>query len=558
MPLLNSIEEEIRAAPSVRRADLLQLSEPPGLREVRVQVHRNYAFELVGSVVGPFLWLSGLRPVFVYGDYDDSLSFSNVNPDAVQMIALDFDRYGEKPGTKEFGEWFAGRLRNLRSKTDKPIIVCNWASVDGRAEKFNRDLERIAERLPSAFTWNVAGILQEMGDRFFDERTTVTGTRLSNSASIEMGRNLGLVRLPSALLPRIKAVAVDLDNTLYDGVLGEDGASGIRISAGHQAVHQELLRLRGEGVFLAVLSKNDERDFAELCEKRADFQIKETEFSARSIGWHSKADGLRKIAEQLRIGTDAILVVDDNLGEISQLRAACPDTPLLHSQNPEQTLFWLRHYPALNGYRAHGATALRLNDLDASRERELLRATTTEADYVREMQIELTYALNPMSLCGRLAELSRKTNQFNTGLRRFSEVEVARSLEAPEHFTIAIGMRDRFCDSGIIGAVFARKDGDALLIDEVAISCRALGRTVESPMIALALAPILEEHRLQDVAFRFREGPRNLPARMWLAAFTGAKEINDGSIIRISWEEVPQREEHVKASVTARWENLAG
>ena len=250
--------------------------------------------------------------------------------------------------------------------------------------------------------------------------------------------------------------------------------------------------------------------------------------------------------------------MDDNRGEISQLRAACPNTPLLHSQDPEQTLFWLRHYPTLNGYRADGTAALRLNDLQASRERELLRAATTEADYVREMRIEFTFALNPTSLCGRLAELSQKTNQFNTGLQRLSEVEVARSLEAPEHFTIAIGMRDRFCDSGIIGAIFARKDGDALFIDEVSISCRALGRTVESPMIALALAPILEKRSLREVAFRFREGPRNVPARMWLAAFTGAKEIKDGSIIRISWEDVPQREEHVNAGVTARWENLAG
>ena len=97
---------------------------------------------------------------------------------------------------------------------------------------------------------------------FFDERVAVAkGTRLSNSACIELARSLGLVRLPSALLPRIKAVAVDLDNTLYEGVLGEDGVEGVHISAKHGAIQKELLRLREEGVFLAILSKNDERDF---------------------------------------------------------------------------------------------------------------------------------------------------------------------------------------------------------------------------------------------------------------------------------------------------------
>lgn len=552
MPLLNTIEEEIRAAPSVKRADLLRLSEPLGLRDVSVQVHRNYAFELVGSVVAPFLWLSGLKPVFAYGPYDDSLSFSHVEGDAVQIISLDFERYGEKAGTKEFGGWLAGRLKNLREKTEKPIIISNWASADERADEFNHQLERITEDLPSVFAWDVAAIFREMGDKFFDERPTATGTRLSNTASIEMARSLGLVKLPSALLPRIKAIAVDLDNTLYDGVLGEDGADGIRISDGHKAIHKELLRLRGEGVFLAVLSKNDELDFAELC-RRPDFQLKVEDFSAQSIGWHAKAEGLREVAEQLRIGTDAILVVDDNFGEIAQLRAACADTPLLHSQNPEQTFFWLKHYPALNGYRANSTAALRLKDLEASRERELLRAATTETDYIREMQIELAYVLNPMNLLGRLAELSQKTNQFNTGLQRLSEVELARRLEATGHFTIAIGMRDRFCDSGIIGAIFARKEDNALFIDEVSVSCRALGRSVESPMVALALAPIIEKHGVKDIAFLFREGPRNLPARMWLAAFTGAKEIRDGSVTTVSWREVPKRDEHLRAPVTAAW-----
>ena len=136
------------------------------------------------------------------------------------------------------------------------------------------------------------------------------------------------------------------------------------------------------------------------------------------------------------------------------------------------------------------------------------------------MQIEITYELNSKSARGRLAELSQKTNQFNTGLQRFSEVEVARRLEEPGQFAISIAMRDRFCDSGIIGAIFARAEGDRLVIDEVAISCRALGRSIESPMIAMALAPMIELYGLREVAFRFREGPRNLPARLWLANFT--------------------------------------
>jgi FkbH-like protein len=554
MLLLNTIDDDVRAAPSLKRADLLRLTEPPNLCPVNLQVHRNYAFELIGSVLAPFLWLSGLNSSITYSDYDDSLSFTQIDPAAIQIISLDFERYGETAGSAPFHDWFAGRLKALRGTTDRPIVVSNWPSEERQAEGFNLELEKTAGSLPSVFVWDTAGILRTINGKFFDDRAAAAkGTRLSNSACIEMARSLGLVRLPSVLLPRIKAIALDLDNTLYDGVLGEDGVEGVRVSAEHEAIYKELLRLRDEGVFLAILSKNDERDFIELCEKRAAFLLKPAHFSASSIGWHPKPEGVMRIAEQLRIGVDSILVVDDNAGEIAQLRAAHANTPLLHSQRPAQTLFWLRHYPALNGYRANSTTALRVNDLDAARQRDLWRASTS-ADYVREMRIELTYALNPSSFRGRLAELSQKTNQFNTGLQRFSEVEVARRLEQPGHFTISIGMRDRFCDSGIIGAIFARAEGNQLIVDEISVSCRALGRNIESPMIALAFAPIIKRYGLRDVVFRVREGPRNVPARLWLGSFTGAQDISDDDLTTIVWEAIPQLKEHLRAPVRSQWE----
>jgi len=557
MTMVNTIEDEVRAAPSLKRADLLRLAEPPDLSPVHLQIHRNYAFELIGSVLPPFLWVAGLKSIIAYGVYDDTLSFSQIDPAAVQIISLDFERYGEQTHMASFHDWFAGRLENLRIKTEGPIVVSNWPSESPNAARFNLELEKIADSLPSVFVWDTIEIFRDMRAEFFNERAAAAkGTRLSNCACIELARSLGLVRLPSALLPRIKAVAIDLDNTLYDGVLGEDGVEGVHISAEHGAIQKELFRLREEGVFLAILSKNDERDFVQLCQKRSDFLLKPEHFSATSIGWQTKPKGLVRIAEQLRIGVDSILVIDDDSGEIAQIRAVHANTPLLYSRGPEQTLFWLRHYPALNGYRANSATPLRISDLKASRQRDLLRVSASGTDYLREMQIELTYALNSMSSCARLAELSQKTNQFNTGLQRFSEVEVARRLEAPGHCTISVSMRDRFCDSGIIGAIFARVDGDRLVIEEVSVSCRALGRNVESPMIALALSQVIDRYGLRELAFLFRKGPRNLPAHMWLTSFTGVQHIADGSLTIVPWETIPQRNEHLSAPITLRWEQI--
>lgn len=545
--------EDAASSPRPKRADLLRLIEPTDLSPVHLQVHRNYTFELIGNILAPFLWLAGLKPIIEYSAYDDSLSFERVAA-AVQIISLDFERYGEQASANELSGWFASRLESLRGKTESQIVVSDWPSEKRKAQQFNLELEKTAERLPSVFVWNISEIFGNMRLEFFDERAArAKGTRLSDSACIELARSLGLVRLPSALRPRIKAIAVDLDNTLYDGVLGEDGIEGISITSEHAAIHKELLRLRQEGVFLAALSKNDERDFAQLCLKRSDFLLRPELFSATSISWQTKPEGLSRIADDLRIAPDAILVVDDNPGEIEQIRSVHRNTHLLYSRSSAQTLFWLRHYPALNGYRANSATALRMSDLGASRQRNLLQASFDGRDYLREMKIELTYALNPLGSLRRLAELSQKTNQFNTGLQRFSEVQVGRRLEAPGHCTISVSMRDRFGESGIIGAIFAQMDGDLLRVDELCISCRALGRTVESPMIALAIAPIIARYSLRDIAFKFREGPRNLPARMWLTSFTGVQAVANESVVTAAWDTIPQRNEHLTAPIVSKW-----
>ena len=120
--MTNTIEDEVRAAPSVKRADLLRLIEPPGLSPIHLQIHRNYAFELIGSVLPPFLWMARLKPIIAYGDYDDTLSFSQIDPAAVQIISLDFERYGEQSifgWTSAIGSPADWRICGSRPRTNR-------------------------------------------------------------------------------------------------------------------------------------------------------------------------------------------------------------------------------------------------------------------------------------------------------------------------------------------------------------------------------------------------------------------------------------------------------
>ena len=173
MLLLNAIDDQITAAPSPKRADLLRLIEPPGLSRVRLQVHRNYTFELIGNILPPFLWLARLKPIITYGAYDDTLSFAEVDPTAVQIISLDFERYGEQAYSADFSNWFATRLEQLRGKTEEPIVVSGWPSENRHAQRFNLELEKTADRLPSVFLWDIYEIFRNMRAEFFDDRIAI-------------------------------------------------------------------------------------------------------------------------------------------------------------------------------------------------------------------------------------------------------------------------------------------------------------------------------------------------------------------------------------------------
>jgi FkbH-like protein len=134
---------------------------------------------------------------------------------------------------------------------------------------------------------------------------------------------------------------------------------------------------------------------------------------------------------------------------------------------------------------------------------------------------------------------------------------VGRRLQSSGFFTLSISMRDKFSDSGIIGAIFAQIEDEYLVIDEICVSCRALGRNVENPMIALALAPVVEQKRLHSIVFKWRQGPRNMPARMWLESFTGIHQVPNNATITVAWKQLPQLSQYLSAPIASKWEHMS-
>jgi FkbH-like protein len=520
--------------PDPLRRDITKLDPIWPLQPLRVRVHRNHAFEPAERVLAPYLAFAGYAAEIDYSAYDDSLTLSQLDKSApdVELIWLDYTRLCSE-GPDALAEWIKGRLTTLRNHSSAPILITNWAEHSQQALAFNSELRIIARGLLSVYVCDLAKIAEKLGDRFLDLRiASFSGSRLSNSAFLEAARLLGSCWIPGAVSPRLKAIVADLDNTLFDGVLGEDGPLGVHLTESHLALQKRLVELSQEGIYVAICSRNRPEDVEALFTQRPDFPLRPEHVSDMQISWEPKARGLRRIGETLRIGMNSILFMDDNPGELAAVVSELPEVHTLYAgPNAGCALNALRLYPRVNRLRADEADLLRAADLAANRVRSELASNAEDpASYLRSLKVHLRFTRNTREEIERLASLSNKTNQFNLALERLSAVQISKKMD--DSTVVGIQMRDRLSDSGIIGLLVATRVGSSLVVEDLCISCRALGRNLENVMITEALkAAIGHDPAAESVLFRWRRGPRNSPALEWLARFTGGATIGtDGCI----------------------------
>ncbi|WP_118134657.1 HAD family hydrolase [Oceanicella sp. SM1341] len=289
-----------------------------------------------------------------------------------------------------------------------------------------------------------------------------------------------------------KCLVLDLDNTLWGGVIGDDGLEGIVLgqgSAGGEAflaVQRLALELRARGVLLAVASKNDDAVARRAFREHPEMLLREEHITVFQANWTDKAENLRAIAKGLDIGLDALVFLDDNPAERAQVRAELPQ--VMVPELPEEPAL----YPATlmaAGYfdtTSFGAEDAGRAALYAGRaERLRLEASASDMGaYLRSLDMVCT--LRPFDAEGRarIAQLINKSNQFNLTTRRRAEPEVAALTGAPGWHTMQVRLADRFGDNGMIGVVVAEARGTDWVIDTWLMSCRVLKRRVEEAVLA--------------------------------------------------------------------------
>jgi FkbH-like protein len=315
-----------------------------------------------------------------------------------------------------------------------------------------------------------------------------------------------------------KALVLDLDNTLWGGVIGDDGVAGIvlgqgsALGEGFAAVQAYVKELSRRGVILAVASKNDAANAIEPFEEHPEMILKREDIASFRADWNDKAGNIRAIAQELNIGLDALVFLDDNPFERTLVRqqlpmVAVPEVPDDPSLVPQVL--------ADAGY--FEATSITSEDRDrtqqyqSNRERETLKASATDLDdYLRSLSMRIVW--RPFDHVGlqRTVQLINKTNQFNLTTRRYGEDDVLAVMNDPNAFGLQLRLLDRFGDNGIIAIIIGKlvpRGGD-LLINTWLMSCRVLGRQVETATLNLIVG---EARRLGATRLigEYRPTPKN-------------------------------------------------
>jgi FkbH-like protein len=339
-----------------------------------------------------------------------------------------------------------------------------------------------------------------------------------------------------------KCLVLDLDNTLWGGVIGEDGLDGIKLSMdapgnSFLAFQQAIRDLHDRGVILAVNSRNNPEDALAVIRTHPNMLLKEQHFAALRMNWNDKAENLKEIADELNIGLDSLVFLDDDPTNRALVRSLLPmvEVPELPEDSREYARF-LASLPYFPSAATTDEDQMRGNLYVTERlRRSEEERHATKEDFLASLGLSLTMARDDASTLTRLAQMTGKTNQFNFDKRPYSEEELAALVANPATAVIHGRLADRFGDYGIVALAIAEMKGDAWHLPAMLMSCRALGRGVEEAFFG-AVLEAAKAAGAKEVSIAFTEAERNQPAKAFLDAhFEGNKRSMEESFAAPSW-----------------------
>jgi len=510
------------------------------LESIRVSIARNFTVEpLIPIVKGEFARCGLLADIYL-GDYDVVAS---------EILNKDSGLYGHNPQVLLIANWLEGISKVLtteylsssandidreikrvvneiegfisvfRTNSNAPVLINNFPLIDAptlgilNAQlesghtaailKLNKELLGRLKTIPDVFIVDYFSIFAKVGiNQGYDERYWhIARAPLKREMLLALG--IEYAKYIRALKGKgKKCLVLDCDNTLWGGVIGEDGIHGIKLGTSHpgsgfRAFQTEILNLYNRGVLLALCSKNNEEDVLEVLDKHPDMILRRDHIAAWQINWNDKASNLSRLAEKLNIGIDSFVFADDNAFECEWVESQLPQVAVVHLQGDSSSF---KRQIADNGF----FDTLSFTEEDKKRSEMYISAAKSEElknnsgsydEYLRNLKLCAEIGAPSVTTIPRFSQLTQKTNQFNLTTFRYSEGDISRMLADPSYGVYCLKLQDRFTDLGLIGVAITKADEDVCKIDTFALSCRALGRGVEDAFMTY----ILEQAKLKGV-----------------------------------------------------------
>jgi len=471
---------------------------------------------------------------------DLARDFADLAPDAAQQAS---DRV-----TRSFEQSISG----FRQHSQAALIVHSLGRpghpslgvVDSQSEggqsglvrKINADLRRFAAGERGVYVLDYDALVSRYGSqRWHDERKWLMA-RLPIAADHLLHMAREWMRFLVPLTGRTaKALVVDLDNTLWGGVIGEDGMTGIKVGpeypgAAYQALHRALLDLSRRGILLAICSKNNLDDAMEALEKHPGMLVRPRHFAALRINWTDKAQNLREIARELNISVDALAFLDDNSFERAQVRSILPEVTVIDlPQNPLEYAVAVRDCPVFERLALSAEDQRRTSMYAEQRQRAGAEQNfQSKEDFFRYLEQEAELEAVTELTRARVAQLTQKTNQFNLTTRRYTEQQIAEMAARRDWHVFSIRVKDRFGDHGLVGVAIAHDEGEQCEVETFLLSCRVIGRTVETALLA-HIAKSAAERGCKRLVGWFLPTKKNAPARDFYEQHGFQRQENNGS-----------------------------
>lgn len=408
-------------------------------------------------------------------------------------------------------------------------------AVRGAFAQFNLALARAVRRMSRAFVVDYDAMVMRRGyDRWVDYRMWYLGRiRLSQDALEVLAQHYTTYILAVLGIKR-KCLVLDLDNTLWGGTIGTDGLASIQlgmegVGLAYWEFQMEILNLYKRGVLLAINSKNNWDEAVEAIDRHPAMVLRREHFAVIKINWQDKVSNIREIAEELNVGLDALVFIDDDPFEIEWVRSQLPEVQTI--QTPDDPSALRQMLLDLNAF-----VSLSLTDEDRARgemyrremqRKELGQTVTSIEEFYRTLGMRATISRSGQLTRKRIAQLTQKTNQFNLTTRRYTEAEIESYEREPRRRVYGLSLADRFGDNGLVGVAITVAEEDCWRIDTLLLSCRVMGRTVETAFLAF-LAEQARMHGARSIRGEYVPSAKNAPVREVYARHGFQPEDSDG------------------------------